>query len=82
MVKTLDVSKELTSNSDIIVTYPLNVPNHRDSLIRSLYNPVSNSKVDGLQFQTHESSFLPKRQFCYVVLCYITAWPLARNIYS
>ena len=52
MVKTLDVSKELTSNSDIIVTYPLNVLNHRDSLIHSLYNPVSNSKVDGLQFQT------------------------------
>ena len=82
MVKSLDVSKELTSNSDIIVTYPLNVLNHRDSLIHSLYNPVGNSKVDGLQFQTHESSFLPERQFCYVVLCYITAWPLARNIYS
>ena len=44
MVKTLDVSKELTSNSDIIVTYALNVLNHRDSLIHSLYNPAVTRK--------------------------------------
>ena len=56
MVKTLDVSKELTSNSDIIVTYPLNVLNHRDSLIHSLYNPVSNSKVDGSDSRVEFSS--------------------------